>query len=50
MATYFMGNPKDFPFIIKTVKAIVLNKKPIPDNIVSMVSKMMTPSDLRSKK
>ena len=44
-----MGNPKAFPFIMKTVNAVVLNKKPTPDNIVSMVSKMVTPNNLRNK-
>ena len=34
-----MGNPKVFPFVIKTTKAAILNRRPSPDKMVSMMSK-----------
>ena len=43
-----MGNPKDFPFVIKTTKAAALNRRPSPDKMVSMMSKIKGPSDLRT--
>ena len=47
--TYLIGNPKVLPFFTNVKKATAFNMNPIPDNIVSTVSKISDPDDLKGE-
>ena len=47
LCTYFIGNPKPFPFLTKTINDTAFKIKPIPANIVSMISKINEPRLLK---
>ena len=42
-----MGNPKALPFLTNAIKAKILSRKPTHDNVVSILSKIYEPGDLK---